>query len=97
MSGDVRKHIATGLIFWAAFAVLHAVSPARAFDASERSFERGRVDAIVGGKTKPADLAAIYGEGNVKKVQIHAPGGGQENPGVLIQTMAGRRSRAGQR
>lgn len=84
MSAGVRKHTATGLIFLAAFAVLHAVGPARAFDAGDRSFERGRVGAIVGGKTKPADLAAIYGAANVKKVQIHAPGGGQENPGVLI-------------
>ncbi len=84
MSSGVRKHIATGLILFATLAALHAVSPARTLDASDRSFERGRVGAIVAGKTKPADLAAIYGAANVKKVQIHAPGGGQENPGVLI-------------
>lgn len=84
MSVGVRQQIATGLILFAAFAGLHAVSPALALDANDRSFGRGRVGAIVGGKTKPADLAAIYGAGNVKKVRIHAPGGGQENPGVLI-------------
>jgi hypothetical protein len=84
MSAGMRMRFATSLIGFAAFAVLHLAGPALALDANERSFERGRVGAIVGGKTKPADLAAIYGEGNVKKVQIHAPGGGEESPGALI-------------
>lgn len=65
-------------------AILLCTGPARALDANDRSFERGRVGAIVAGKTKPADLAAIFGEGNVKKVQIHAAGGGEEYPGALI-------------
>lgn len=84
MSAGTRKRVATGLICFAAFAALHVAGPAQALDANDRSFETGRVGAIVGGKTKPAELAAIYGDGNVKKVRIHAPGGGQENPGVLI-------------
>ncbi len=68
-----------------AFAVLLVLAgPATAQDARDRSFEPGRVGAILAGKTKPADLAAIYGEANVRKVQIHAPGGGEESPGALV-------------
>ncbi len=68
-----------------AFAVLLVLAaPAMALDARDRSFEPGRVGAILAGKTKPADLGAIYGEANVRKVQIHSPGGGEESPGALI-------------
>lgn len=70
-----------GLLFAAVFLF---AAPALALDANDRTFERGRVGAIVGGKTKPADLVAIYGAANVKQVQIHAPGGGEESPGALI-------------
>lgn len=68
--------IAAALLFFAA--------PAAAQDAADRSFEAGRVGAIVKGKTGPQDLAKIYGTDKVQFTTIHAPGGGQQDPGAFI-------------
>lgn len=55
-----------------------------ALDAGDRTFGPGRVGAIVKGSTKPADLEKIFGADNVKRTTIHAPGGGEENPGANV-------------
>lgn len=59
-------------IFSLAFAaILILVSPAMALDAGDRTFGPGRVGAIVKGATQPADLARIYGAGNVRYDKVH--------------------------
>jgi hypothetical protein len=68
-----------------ALAVLVGLAaPAPAQQAADRTFAPGRVGAIVKGRTKPEDLARIYGADNVKLATIHAPGGGEESPGAFI-------------
>lgn len=63
-------------------AVLLLAAPALAFDARDRSFAPGRVGAIVIGVTKPADLAKIYGAGNVKYETMGYEGG--QTPGAYL-------------
>lgn len=58
-------------------------SPALALDAGDRTLEQGRVGAIVKGATQPADLARIYGAGNVVAGQIHLAEG-ENRPGAHI-------------
>jgi hypothetical protein len=65
-------------------ACIMMISPAAAFDAKDRTFQRGRVGAIVEGKTKPEDLARLYGAGNLRREQMDEPGGGQLHPGVFV-------------
>jgi hypothetical protein len=65
-------------------ACLMMSAPAAAFDAKDRTFQRGRVGAIVEGKTKPEDLARLYGAGNLRQEQMDEPGGGQLHPGVFV-------------
>ena len=60
------------------------IAPAAAFDAADRTFQRGRVGAIVEGTTRPADLARLYGAGNLRHESMDEPGGGQLHPGVFI-------------
>jgi hypothetical protein len=68
-----------------AFAALLLLSaPAPAETAADRTFTAGRVGAIVKGRTKPEDLAKIFGADNVKLAKIHAPGGGEESPGAFL-------------
>ena len=57
-------------------------APALAFDARDRTFEAGRVGAIVQGKTKPEDLVRIYGADNVELTTI--VGLGDSRPGAYI-------------
>jgi len=57
-------------------------APALARDAKDRTFDANRVGVIVKGKTKPADLARLYGRQNVKYVKIGYEGG--ESPGARI-------------
>jgi hypothetical protein len=57
-------------------------APASAFDARDRTFEAGRVGAIVQGKTKPEDLVRIYGADNVQLTTIE--GLGESWPGAYI-------------
>jgi hypothetical protein len=45
--------------------------PALALDAGDRTFGPGRVGAIVKGATHPAELARIYGAGNVGYEKVH--------------------------
>jgi hypothetical protein len=52
-------------------AVVFCAGPALALDAGDRSFGPGRVGAIVKGATQPADLARIYGAGNVSYEKVH--------------------------
>jgi hypothetical protein len=52
-------------------AVLFLASPALALDAGDRTFQAGRVGAIVKGATQPAELARIYGAGNVVYEKVH--------------------------
>jgi hypothetical protein len=67
----------------ALMAVLLAfAAPVLAQDAADRSFGPGRVGAIKVGVTAPADLAKIYGAGNVKEQTIGYEGG--ESPGAHI-------------
>ena len=67
-----------------AFAALFLLaSPALALDAGDRTLEQGRVGAIVKGATQPADLARIYGAGNVSAGQIHLAEG-ENRPGTYI-------------
>lgn len=66
---------------FAVAALLLLAAPALAQDAGDRTFAPGRVGAIVSG-TKPADLARIYGAGNVKYLKIGYEGG--ESPGAHI-------------
>ena len=56
-------------------ALLLLAAPALALDAGDRSFARGRVGAIVIGVTKPADLAKIFGAGNVRYETMGYEGG----------------------
>jgi hypothetical protein len=65
-----------------ALAVLLLAAPALARDARDRSFAPGRVGAIVIGVTKPADLAKIYGAGNVRYETMGYEGG--TTPGAYI-------------
>jgi hypothetical protein len=65
-------------------ALLVLAAPAAAQDAADRSFEAGRVGAIVKGKTTPEELAKLYGADKVQYATIHAPGGGQQDPGAFI-------------
>jgi hypothetical protein len=65
-------------------AALAAAAPAAAQDASDRTFAPGRVGAIVKGKTKPADLARIFGARNVKREMMDEPGGGELHPGANV-------------
>ena len=63
-------------------AVFLFASPALALDAADRTFQTGRVGAIV--KTvKPQDLAKLYGAGNVKIGKVPAAEG-QEEPGAFL-------------
>jgi hypothetical protein len=62
--------------------VLALAAPVAAQDARDRGFGPGRVGAIKVGVTKPADLAKIYGAGNVKEQTIGYEGG--ESPGAHI-------------
>lgn len=62
--------------------VFMAAAPAMAQDAKDRTFDASRVGAIVKGKTKPADLARIFGARNVQYVKIGYEGG--ESPGAKI-------------
>jgi hypothetical protein len=64
-------------------AFLLIASPALALDAGDRTLEQGRVGAIVKGATQPADLARIYGAGNVVSGQIHLAEG-ENRPGAHI-------------
>ncbi len=64
--------------------VLVLSAPAAAFDAKDRSFEKGRVGAIVAGKTRPSDLARIYGAANVRRETMDEPGGGETHPGAFV-------------
>lgn len=68
----------------AASLLLFLTAPAAAFDAKDRTFQPGRVGAIVAGKTKPADLARLYGAGNVRKEMMDEPGGGEMHPGAFV-------------
>jgi len=52
-------------------AVFLLAGPALALDAGDRTFGPGRVGAIVKGATQPAELARIYGTGNVSYEKIH--------------------------
>ena len=70
------------LAVYAFAAALLFAGPALALDAGDRSFGPGRVGAIVKG-TAPADLAKIYGAGNVKYDKVTAAEG-QEQPGAFI-------------
>jgi hypothetical protein len=63
-------------------AVLFLASPALALDAGDRTFQDGRVGAIVKG-TSPQDLAKIYGADNVKVGKVPAAEG-LEEPGAFI-------------
>lgn len=67
---------------FAALLLLAAPAPALALDAGDRSFARGRVGAIVIGVTKPADLAKIFGAGNVRYETMGYEGG--TTPGAYI-------------
>jgi hypothetical protein len=65
---------------------LAAGGAAAALDAGDRTFvPRLRVGAIVKGATTPAELPKIYGADNVQFTTIHAPGGGQEDPGAFFR------------
>lgn len=66
----------------AALVVLAA--PASADDVRDRTFSPGRVGAIVKGRTKPADLARIFGARNVRRAMMDEPGGGELHPGAYI-------------
>jgi hypothetical protein len=64
-------------------AVLLLASPALALDAGDRTFQAGRVGAIVKGATQPGDLAKIYGAGNVSYEKVHLAEG-EYRPGAYI-------------
>jgi hypothetical protein len=64
-------------------AMLFLASPALALDAGDRTFQAGRVGAIVKGSAKPGDLVKIYTAAYVKLGKIHAAEG-QEQPGAII-------------
>ncbi len=64
-------------------AVLVFAVPALALDAGDRTFQAGRVGAIVKGSTQPADLARIYGAANVNYAKVPAAEG-QEQAGAFI-------------
>ena len=64
-------------------AMLFLASPALALDAGDRTFQAGRVGAIVKGSTKPGDLVKIYTAVYVKLGKIHAAEG-QEQPGAIV-------------
>jgi len=64
-------------------AVLFLASPALALDAGDRTFQAGRVGAIVKGATQPGDLAKIYGTGNVSYEKVHLAEG-EYRPGAFI-------------
>ena len=66
----------------AAAAALLAAGPALALDAGDRTVAPGRVGAMVKA-TPPADLAKIYGAGNVQYKKVPAAEG-QEQPGAVI-------------
>jgi hypothetical protein len=67
-----------------AFAAIFLLAgPALALDAGDRTFGPGRVGAIVKGATLPADLARIYGAGNVGYEKIHLAEG-EYRPGAII-------------
>lgn len=66
----------------ALFLCLVCIAPAMALDAKDRTFDANRVGVIVKGKTKPADLARLFGRKNVKYVKIGYEGG--ESPGARI-------------
>ena len=64
-------------------AMLFLASPALALDAGDRTFQAGRVGAIVKGSTTPGDLVKIYTAAYVKLGKITAAEG-QEQPGAII-------------
>jgi hypothetical protein len=64
-------------------ALLLLAAPALALDAGDRSFGPGRVGAIVKGATRPAELARIYGAGNVSYEKVHLAEG-EYRPGAVI-------------
>jgi hypothetical protein len=64
-------------------ATLLLAAPALALDAADRTFGPGRVGAIVKGATFPADLARIYGAGNVRYEKVHLAEG-EYRPGAYI-------------
>ena len=70
------------LVLSIVFAAVSVATPALARDAKDRTFDANRVGVIVKGKTKPADLARLYGRQNVKYVKIGYEGG--ESPGAQI-------------
>jgi hypothetical protein len=72
------------LLSLALAALLCLAAPASAQNAADRTFGPGRVGAIVKGRTKPEDIARIYGADKVQLATIHAPGGGEESPGAFI-------------
>ncbi|MBL8663755.1 MAG: hypothetical protein JNM29_13045 [Candidatus Odyssella sp.] len=65
-------------------ALVALVAPASAQDARDRTFAPGRVGAIVKGKTRPLDLARIFGARNVQRATMDEPGGGEPHPGAYI-------------
>lgn len=64
------------------FAAGHTAGLAFAFESRDRTFAPGRVGAIEIGKTKPADLAKIYGAANVTYRKMGYEGG--ETPGAYV-------------
>lgn len=70
------------LIALALSIIVLSSAPALARDAKDRTFDASRVGVIVKGKTKPADLARLYGKRNVQYVKIGYEGG--ESPGARI-------------
>ena len=84
MRANVKPGMTLRCLSLALAALVCLAAPAPAQNAADRTFERGRVGAIVKGRTKPEDLANIYGADNVKLATIHAPGGGEESPGAFI-------------
>lgn len=64
-------------------AVFLLAGPALALDAGDRTFGPGRVGAIVKGATLPADLARVYGAGNVSYEKVHLAEG-EYRPGAFI-------------
>jgi hypothetical protein len=69
-------------------AVLFLASPALALDAGDRSFGPGRVGAIVKGATEPAELARIYGAGNVSYEKVHLAEGEYRQGAVIYRGTA---------
>lgn len=62
--------------------VVLAAAPTMARDAKDRTFDANRVGVIVKGKTKPVDLARLFGRRNVSYEKIGYEGG--ESPGAMI-------------